>query len=62
MAGFRVGHLPLPGGAPAPKKEGSLSPLSSLPCGAPGQAQTRWTLPCHGCRSRRGDPVPIRFQ
>ena len=31
MVGFRVGHLPLPGGAPAPKKRGSLPPLPPPP-------------------------------
>ena len=35
MVAFRVAHLSLPGGAPAPKKTGSLSPPSPLPCGAP---------------------------
>ena len=35
MVDFGVHHLPLPGGAPAPKKWGSLSPPASLSCGAP---------------------------
>ena len=34
-------HLPLPGGAPASKKGGSLPPLSPLPCGAPTRRARR---------------------
>ena len=60
MVGFRVGHLPLPRAAPAAKKRGSLSPPSSFPCGAPGEAGTREAQPRYGCRGRRGESVLSR--
>ena len=41
MVNFGVHHLPLPGGAPAPKNRGSLPPLPPPPvrrADAPGEA------------------------
>ena len=65
MVDFGVHHLPLPGGAPAPKKWGSLSPPAPLQYGAPlrraGGTPARHSLASH-CRSRRGEYVPTRFQ
>ncbi len=43
MVNFGVHHLPLPGGAPAPKNRGSLPPLPPRPVrrhDAPGEART----------------------
>ena len=40
---YRPHHLPLPGGAPAPKIWGSLSPPSPLPYGAPLRRARRGT-------------------
>ena len=48
MVDFGVHHLPLPGGAPAPKKWGSLSPPPPLPCGAT----------THRARGARTGPAP----
>ena len=45
MVDFGVHHLPLPGGAPAPKNRGSLSPPSPPPLrrhDAPCEAGTPW--------------------
>ena len=52
MVGRRVDHLPLPGGAPAPKKGGSLPPLPPPPV-------RRHTAPCEA--ATRGAGGALRF-
>ena len=56
MAGFSVGHLPLPGGAPAPKNPGSLPPPAPLPCATPprhaGGGHARRSLASVGHKGR----------
>ena len=68
MVNFGVHHLPLPGGAPAPKKPGSLPPPSPLPCGAPTRRVRRGHAgPAPYCallrrtRGIRANPPPIRL-
>ena len=43
MVNFGVHHLPLPGGAPAPKNRGSLPPPTPLPCGVEMRRARRGT-------------------
>ena len=52
MVGRRVDHLPLPGGAPAPKKGGSLPPLPPPPV-------RRHDAPCEA--GTRGGGAALRF-
>ena len=52
MVDFGVHHLPLPGGAPAPKKWGSLSPPSPPPV-------RRHDAPCEG--GTHGVGAALRF-
>ena len=68
MVGFRVEHLPLPGGAPAAKIRGSLSPLPPPPVrrhDAPCEAGTREAQPrfalSQPTRGIRANPLPIRL-
>ena len=65
MVDRRVDHLPLPGGAPASKKGGSLPPPTPLPCGAPGEAGTRGAQPCYalsqGTWGILANPLPKRI-
>ena len=64
MVNYGMHHLPLPGGAPAPKNMGSLPPLA-LPPGAahgrrgdtPGAALPRLSQPTRGIRA---NPCPMR--
>ena len=65
MVGFRVEHLPLPGGAPAPKNTGSLPPLTPPPGAAHrrggdtlGAAPPRLSQPT---REIRANPPPTRL-
>jgi len=65
MVAFRVAHLPIPGGASAPKTRGSLPPLPPPPvwrhdaaCGA-GPAPHR-ALP-QRTGGIRANPCPIRL-
>jgi len=68
MVDFGVHHLPLPGGAPAPKIRGSLSPLPPPPGAAPRravrggtrEAQPRFAL-SQLARGIRANPCPIRL-
>ena len=66
MVAFRVAHLPLPGGASAAKKAGSLPPSAHLPCAAPPQrgrgkreAQPRFAF-LQRTREIRVVPRPVR--
>ena len=65
MAGFSVGHLPVPGGASAAKRAGSLPPPAPLPCATPprrrGGGHARRSLASLG-RKGRGKSVLSRVQ
>ena len=65
MVDRRVDHLTCSDGASAPKIGGSLSPPSSLPCGAPGEAWTREVQPrfalSQPTRGIRANPLPTRL-
>ena len=68
MVNFGVHHLPLPGGAPAPKMMGSLPPLPPPPGAAPRRAVRGGghAMPApHGglprrTRAFRANPRPMR--
>ena len=65
MAGFSVGHLPVPGGASAAKRAGSLPPPAPLPCATPprraGGGRARRSL-ASLCRNARGKSVLSRVR
>ena len=58
----RTDHLTCSDGASAPKIGGSLSPPSPPPVRRHDAPETPRPPPRHGCRSRRGESVPNRFQ